>query len=148
MIQNIQLSAILLTTMLACTSQSGVDLPTDLSMTSKVVADGHWQVTYFFDSDKEETSKFSGYTFSFNSDNTILATKASSDVRGKWIISDSHSSDDNPDHVHFILTFPGNTIFDDLNEDWNFVRQTSKKIELIHVSGGNGGTDYLTFEKI
>ena len=37
--------------------------------------------------------------------------------------------------------------FEDLNDDWDFISQSSTKIELIDVSGGNGGTDYLTFEK-
>jgi len=37
--------------------------------------------------------------------------------------------------------------FEDLNDDWDFISQSATKVELIDVSGGNGGTDYLTFEK-
>ena len=29
--------------------------------------------------------------------------------------------------------------FEDLNDDWDFISQSSTKIELIDVSGGNGG---------
>jgi len=38
--------------------------------------------------------------------------------------------------------------FEDQNEDWIFISQSFAKIELIHISGGNGGTDYLKFEGI
>jgi hypothetical protein len=37
--------------------------------------------------------------------------------------------------------------FEDLNDDWDIISRSSTKIELIDISGGNGGTDYLTFEK-
>lgn len=37
--------------------------------------------------------------------------------------------------------------FEDLNDNWDFVTHSSTKIELIDSSGGNGETDYLTFEK-
>jgi hypothetical protein len=37
---------------------------------------------------------------------------------------------------------------DDLSDDWDILSYSATKIELIDVSGGNGGTDYLTFEKI
>lgn len=37
--------------------------------------------------------------------------------------------------------------FEELTDDWDIISQTSSKIELIDISGGNGGTDYLTFQK-
>ena len=37
--------------------------------------------------------------------------------------------------------------FMDLSDDWDVINITDSKIELIDVSGGNGGTDYLTFER-
>jgi hypothetical protein len=36
--------------------------------------------------------------------------------------------------------------FEDLNDDWDIISHSPTKIELKDVSGGNGGTDYLTFE--
>ena len=38
--------------------------------------------------------------------------------------------------------------FDDLIDDWDFLSVSQTKIELFDVSGGDGTTDYLTFEKI
>ncbi|MGW9685953.1 hypothetical protein [Flagellimonas sp. 2504JD1-5] len=43
------------------------------------------------------------------------------------------------------FAFPAN--FAELSEDWNIVSFSANKIELIHESGGDGGTDLLTFEK-
>ena len=146
MIQKTQWGIILLIGMFACTSQSGVDLPSDLSVSAKVVVNGQWRITYFFDSDREETSKFAGYTFAFNEDDTVKVTRGTTTVAGMWSITHNGSNDDMKSG-HFNLTFSGNDTFDELNEDWNFIFQNSQKIELIHISGGNGGTDYLTFEK-
>ncbi len=39
------------------------------------------------------------------------------------------------------------TDFEELSDDWDIISHSSTKIELIDISGGNGGTDYLTFEK-
>jgi hypothetical protein len=47
--------------------------------------------------------------------------------------------------MNIVFTSPDD--FEDLTEDWDFISETSSKMELIHISGGNGGTDYLTFEK-
>jgi hypothetical protein len=37
--------------------------------------------------------------------------------------------------------------FADLTDDWDVAERTGTRIKLVDVSGGNGGTDYLTFEK-
>ena len=37
--------------------------------------------------------------------------------------------------------------FDALTDDWDFISQTSTKIELIDISGGGEPDDVLTFER-
>ena len=37
--------------------------------------------------------------------------------------------------------------FEEISEDWNVISRTATKIELKHISGGDGSIDYLTFEK-
>lgn len=49
--------------------------------------------------------------------------------------------------VDFNIFFASPADFAELTEDWNIISYSASKIELIHVSGGNGGTDLLTFEK-
>lgn len=49
--------------------------------------------------------------------------------------------------IDFNIFFASPVDFSELTEDWDIITNSSSKIELMHVSGGNGGTDLLTFEK-
>lgn len=118
--------------------------------TAAIVSASNWVITNFIDSGQDETSDFNGYTFSFNANGTVVATNGTNTVNGTWSITDSNSSsdDDNYEDDDFNLNFPpGDDLFEDLNDDWDFISVSNTKIELIDISGGNGGTDYLTFEK-
>jgi hypothetical protein len=47
-----------------------------------------------------------------------------------------------------ILDFGTAMPFDEFNDDWDVVTYNNTRVELFDVSGGNGGTDYLTFQKL
>ena len=49
--------------------------------------------------------------------------------------------------IDFNIFFASPADFADLSEDWDIISHSASKIELKHVSGGDGGTDLLTFEK-
>ena len=49
--------------------------------------------------------------------------------------------------LDFNIAFATPANFTELTEDWNIVSYSSTTISLIHVSGGNGGTDTLVFTK-
>ena len=108
---------------------------------------GTWRITKFIDSGKDETNDFSGYSFTFKNSGVLNASNGTNNYDGTWSITDSNSNDDSEDDLDFNINFNLSNDFEDLNDDWNFISQSSIKIELIDVSGGNGGTDYLTFEK-
>jgi len=110
-----------------------------------------WIITNYIDSGQDETSNFSGYSFSFEADNSLIADNGSNTVIGTWSITDSSNSNDdssNSDDIDFNIYFLSPANFSELSEDWEIVMRTTTKIELIHISGGNGGTDNLTFEKM
>lgn len=111
------------------------------------VQSGTWRITKFIDSGSDETTNFSNYNFTFNSSGIVNANNGTSNHDGTWSITDSNSKDDSQDDLHFNINFNLSNNFEDLNDDWDFISHSSTKIELIDVSGGNGGTDYLTFEK-
>jgi len=116
------------------------------------VQSGTWRITNFNDSGQNETSDFNGYDFSFNSDGSLVATNGSNTMIGTWSVTgDSNSSDDSSsdDDIDFNIFFPvpDSNDFEDLNDDWDIVSVSSTRIELIDISGGNGGTDMLTFDK-
>lgn len=111
------------------------------------VSNGTWRISYFFDSDTDETTNFSGYSFTFGASDLLTATNVTNTYTGSWNISDSSSDDDSPDDLDFNIIFTNPDNFEELSEDWEVLSSTSVKIELRHVSGGDGSTDYLTFEK-
>ena len=117
---------------------------------SQVAQSGTWRISKFIDSGTDETSDFAGYEFSFNSDGTLVATKNNSTVNGTWSVTSSSSSSSSSGDIDFNISFAVNpdSDFDDLIDDWDVVEITNSKIELTDVSGGNGGTDFLTFTKI
>ena len=111
------------------------------------VQKGTWRITKFIDSGKDETSNFTGFSFTFNNSGTVIAGNGTNTYNGIWSITNSTSNDDSQDDLDFNINFNLTNTFEDLNDDWDFISQSTTKIELIDVSGGNGGTDYLTFEK-
>jgi hypothetical protein len=123
-----------------------------LSNVQKTVVDGQWRIGYFFDSNTDETQNFQGYIFDFDANNTLTATNGSNNYPGGWSAVDGSTGDDNPDSelsdIDFVLSFTNPPDFQELSEDWEIISISAAKIELRHVSGGDGGTDLLTLEKI
>tara|TARA_R100001369_G_scaffold64735_5_gene91958 strand:+ start:7140 stop:7688 length:549 start_codon:yes stop_codon:yes gene_type:complete len=111
------------------------------------VQNGTWRITKFIDSGKDEINHFTGYNFTFQSSGVLNANNGTNNYDGTWSITDSNSNDDSKDDLDFNINYNLTNDFEDLNDDWDFISQSATKIELIHISGGNGGTDYLTFEK-
>lgn len=122
-----------------------------VDQTTSVASSGNWIITNFVDSGNDETNDFQGYVFTFNANGTVVATNGSDTVNGTWSVTDSNSGDDDPniedDDFNLAFAVSPDNKFDDLNDDWDFVSVSNTKIELIDVSGGNGGTDFLTFQK-
>ena len=102
---------------------------------------GTWRITYFWDTDHDETNNFSGYHFTFFTAGTIMAMNATEHIQGTW----SAGTNDSKVKLNVAFTSPAN--FQDLTEDWHVTEHTSTRIKLQHISGGYGGTDFLTFEK-
>lgn len=123
---------------------------TPIAQTINTAQSGSWKITYFFDSDQNETDHFTGYVFTFNENGSLVAIKGNTTVTGTWSVTDSNSSDDDGGlgDVDFNIFFASPADFEDLSDDWDIISVSNSKIELTDVSGGNGGTDFLTFEKI
>ena len=113
------------------------------------VQTGNWVITYFFDTDSDETSNYTGYEFTFGTNGVLTASNGTNTYTGTWSVSDGNSNDDSSsdDDIDFNILFVSPPNFEELSDDWDIVSYTSTKIQLTDVSGGNGGTDFLTFEK-
>jgi hypothetical protein len=114
----------------------------DKKSPSNIIQEGNWKVTLYNDSGTDETNYFADYIFTFNSDGSASAIKSSSTMSGSW----STGTDDSQEKL--ILNFGSTSPFDKLNNDWHIIEKTTTKIRMEDVSGGNGGTDLLTLEKI
>lgn len=103
---------------------------------------GTWRVTLFQEDGSNQTSNYSGYNFTINTAGTIVAVNGSTTKSGTWsVYSDSGYS-------KFDILFPDtNGPFEEISEDWRVLSSTATKLELKHVSGGDGSIDFLTFEK-
>ena len=113
------------------------------------VTSGTWRITLYEDNGVNETNNYANYIFTFNSNGVLTAVNTNT-YNGTWSVTASNSNDDSQDDLDFNIAFlvPAPSAFtDDLTDDWDIISYTANKIQLIDVSGGNGGTDYLTFEK-
>ena len=144
-----------------CSSDDDVnqgDTSAEIAQVENTVQTGTWRITNFVDSGQDETNDFSGYEFTFASNGTLTATNGTTSYTGSWFISDDESSDDDSsdddgssstDDIDFNIFFPvpDSNDFEDLNDDWDIVSYSDSIINLIDISGGNGDTDILTFER-
>jgi hypothetical protein len=133
--------------LISCTKDDDSALGKKQSEVKNNVQSGIWRITYFNDSGNDETNHFTGFDFTFGANSSLTATNGTTTYVGTWSITDSNSNDDSLTDLHFNIHFNLLNDFEELNDDWEIISQSSSKLELKDVSGGGSGTDYLTFEK-
>ena len=107
-----------------------------------VLVDGQWYVQSYVDDGDDQTAIYQGYTLTFNTNGTVVAVNGSTTISGSWeVIGD-------PTELQLELDFNSQVPFDEFNDDWDVGNYTDVLVELFDISGGNGGTDYLTFAKL
>lgn len=116
-----------------------------MSQIETAVKTGSWRITNYNDSGKDETADYAGYEFAFNENGSLVATKDAITVNGNWSITNESSDDD--DDLDFNIAFSAPELFTELTDDWDVKSNSTTKIELMDVSGGNNTTDLLTFER-
>jgi len=116
---------------------SGTPNPTFTS----ILTTGNWFVSYFNEDGNTETSDYIGFDFKFFANNTIQVTKNSTASIGTW----SNYNDSGVNKIDLSFAHPDLNNFE---EDWVILEYNTTVIRLKHVSGGNGGTDYLHFTKL
>ena len=120
-------------------TSSQVSNPTEITST---VTDGQWIVTLYKENDVVKTNNYSGYNFTFGTDSALSATNGTTTQSGDW----STYADSGYTKLDMMFTALDGP-FEEISEDWNVISRTATKIELKHVSGGDGSSDYLTLEK-
>lgn len=126
----------------------------EIEEANSIANSGAWTITNYNDDGQDETSDYNGYTFTFEDGGVLRATNGTTTLTGTWSVTEdsSNSSDDDSnddDDIDFNIFFSvsDDHDFDDLSDDWDIVSINATTMNLIDVSGGNGGTDRLTFNK-
>lgn len=119
---------------------------------NKAAIEGTWVVSSYIDDGDDETADFTTFRLDFLDDGilngTDLLSSNSNPYVGSWSVTDSNSNDDDSlEDLDFNINFAVGNKLDDLSDDWDIISYTDTEIKLIDVSGGGGGTDYLTLTK-
>ena len=104
-----------------------------------IMEDGMWIVALYDEDGDNQTGDYNGYQLNFMEDGSVTAENGSQTINGTW-------STDGDTEV--TLEFGVQVPFDEFNDEWDIVEFDENRLELIDVSGGNGGTDTLVFEKL
>ena len=130
----------------SCSDDDDDSSDTTVADVTTTITDGVWRITNFDEDGDDHTNDFTGFTFTFDDNNVLTADNGTNAYVGSWAVTDGSNDDSSNDvDLNIVFGFPDN--FVELSEDWDVIERTSTKVRLRHVSGGNGGTDNLTFEK-
>jgi hypothetical protein len=103
---------------------------------AKEPAPGVYAITKFVDTGDDETAQFSGYTFTFGADGSLVASANGQTYNGWWSL--------NGPQTVMTLTISGTPALDDLDDDdWSVGRITNLRIRI-----SASGPDVVVFSKI
>ncbi|TPG33280.1 hypothetical protein [Flavobacterium pectinovorum] len=100
------------------------------------ITKGSWSIPYFF-SDSEKTSSYTGYSFVFKSDKSVVATKGATSETGQWDSTIQNG-------VRELKLNFSSELLGKLNDNWKLFEFNNSQIRLRDVSYS---THYLYFEK-
>jgi len=106
-----------------------------------ILSDGLWIVASYTEDSDDQTSNYSGYELDFNADGTVSASNGTNTNNGTWSIFSSGNQ--------MALNFGSDIPFQEFNDDdWDVISSSETEVILQDISGGGGGTDTLTLQKL
>jgi hypothetical protein len=108
---------------------------------SQVASSGSWRVTLFTDSGNDETSDFSGYSFTFSNGGTVTAVKNGVSKNGTWGINTSS----NKFNIDLGPKDDTNKPLGELTDDWKILSSGATEIRLGDDNAASN--EFLTFTK-
>ena len=104
----------------------------------QIITANSWRISYYYKG-SNRTLNYNGYSFTFNPDYTVVATKSGVVFRGNWSTSLENG------YRRFELKFNSN-LLDKLDEDWKVFEFNRSQLHF-RSEGSNNENDYLHFEK-
>lgn len=106
-----------------------------------ILADGLWIVASYMEDTDDQTADYAGYELNFDANGTVVATNNTNANNGTWAVLSNGNQ--------MTLDFGSDMPFEEFNDDdWDVISVTDTQVVIQDVSGGGGGTDTLTLEKI
>lgn len=117
----------------ACTNQNTTIQQMSVADVEQNATGDGWKVDQFDDEGKVYTSYFSGWTFDFAKDGTMIAHSSQGDsYTGSWFIQ----TDDSDPVKEFHISIQGPSTLMEMNEDWNFKSSDKSTISLQDLDKG------------
>lgn len=124
---------------------TGGNVNTQIDELRTIMASGTWIITFYFDNNQEETNDYRTFSFIFNPQGSLNASDGIDSNNGTWSVTPDSSGDG---EIDFNISFASPPDFEELSDDWDVTSYSNDKLELRDISGGNGNTDLLTFERL
>ncbi len=106
-----------------------------------ILADGIWFVASYTEDNDDQTAIYNGYEIDFESNGTVTASNGSNMNNGTWMVFSGGNQ--------MALNFGTDAPFDEFNDDdWDVISVSPDEVTIQDVSGGNGGIDTLTLQKL
>lgn len=106
-----------------------------------ILTDGLWIVAAYLEDADDQTADYAGYELNFDINGTVSASNGTNTNNGTWSIFNSGNQ--------MALNFGADLPFEEFNDDdWDVISVSSTQVIIQDVSGGGGGTDTLTLQKI
>ena len=125
----------------ACSKSS--DAPGANDTLTTILTQGTWTVHLYLNDGKDETTDFTGYVFTFNSNGSLQAAKTGNNTSGTW-----SESTDYYNKTKLTLAWVGGGIpieLLEIQEDWMLKAKSSTIVELTNT--GSSGTSELHLHK-
>lgn len=110
-----------------------------------IVTDGTLKVTYYWNSDLNETINFDGYSFTFRANNLLTATDGKNTYNGTWSITNTNSYIDDLSDVKFDINFTSTANLMETIDHWAAINPSY--IPLNDLICGSSEAEFSTFSK-
>lgn len=106
-----------------------------------ILADGLWIVASYTEDANDQTANYNGYELNFDANGTVSASNNTNTNNGTWMVFSSGNQ--------MAIDFGTDIPFEEFNDDdWDVISVSSTEVTIQDVSGGGGGTDTLTLQKL
>lgn len=97
--------------------------------TENRLENANWKISKFVLDDKDKTTDFRDYQFTFETDGSVSAELGDLSYTGDWSVS-VFDNGDNPDIIHLNIYFPQLNQFLNLNAQWKVENQVDNRFNL------------------